>query len=431
MSTGIKEKKKFDYTWVIVGCCFLMMFTAMGFCSSPKQLFLKAATEALGMERWLYSLGTTFRYAVNAIVNLFFGALVIKLGVRKMIAVGFASLIGSTLMYMFATQYWMIYVGGSLLGLGTALVASTMVSYIVHAHCRSNAGTILGFAMAANGLGGAACTQIVSPFIDSSKFGYRNAYFVVAIILFVVGLTAFILYRDKGVVPAEKKQKKARGKTWDGFTFAEARKKPYFVLTVFALFLTGFVLSCVNGNTVAYLKDSGINAAFVKNVWTIHALVLTVSKFFAGWIYDRKGLRTCLLICQCTAVLVMLSLAMVNTSTLGHCFAGFGAIFSSLALPLETVCMSLVVGDFFGNRDYARILGFVSAINCVGFATGEPLMNLVYRLCGSYRPAIWVAAGAIACASILFQIIITIAHKDRIKTEAERAAVLEAVPVEA
>lgn len=429
MSTGIK--KKFDYTWVIIACCFLMMFTAMGFCSSPKQLFLKAATEALEMERSLYSLGTTFRYIVTAIVNLFFGALVIKFGVRKLLAFGFITLIGSTTMYMFATQYWMVYIGGILLGLGVAFLSGTMISYIVHAHCHSHVGTILGFTMAANGLGGAVATQVVSPFIDSSPFGYRNAYLVVAIILLVVGALVVIFYRDKGFnSPVEKKKKKARGEGWDGFTYAEARKKPYFYPTIAALFLTGFVLSCVNGISVSHIKDCGVDPVFVKNIWTVHSLVLMASKFFAGWIYDRRGLRTSLLICQCTAVMVMVALALVNNSPFGIFLAAIYAIFSSLALPLETVCMSLVVGDFFGNRDYARILGFMSAINCVGFATGEPLMNLIYDLTGTYTTAIWVAATAMTIVSITFQIIITVAKKDRIKTEAEREAAAEAVPAE-
>ncbi len=431
MSTGIK--KKFDYTWVIVACCFLMMFTSMGFCSSPKQLFLKAATEALGMERSLYSLGTTFRYVTTAIVNLFFGALVIKFGVRKLLGFGFISLIGSTTMYMFANSYWMVYVGGILLGLGVVFLSTTMISYIVHAHCHSHVGTILGFAMCANGLGGAVATQVVSPFIDSSPFGYRNAYLVVAIILFVVGTTIVILYRDKGFnSPVEKKKKKARGEGWDGFTYAVAKKKPYFYPTVIGLFLTGFVLSCVNGISVSHIKDCGVDPVFVKNIWTVHSLVLMASKFFAGWMYDKKGLRTSLLICQVTAVIVMVALALVNNSPIGVFLAAIYAIFSSLALPLETVCMSLVVGDFFGNTDYARILGFMSAINCVGFATGEPLMNLIYDTTGTYTVAIWIAAVAITIVSIMFQFIITAARKDREKTIAEReAAEAEAVPVEA
>ena len=52
MSEAVQEKKrKFDYTWVIVACCFLMMFVSMGFCSSPKQLFVEPVTEVLGIPR--------------------------------------------------------------------------------------------------------------------------------------------------------------------------------------------------------------------------------------------------------------------------------------------------------------------------------------------------------------------------------------------
>lgn len=86
-------KKKLDYMWVIVVTCFIMEFVALGFCSSNKSLYLGAITEALNIPRSLFSLNDSVRFLTAAVVNLFFGALIKKLGARKMVGIGFLCLI--------------------------------------------------------------------------------------------------------------------------------------------------------------------------------------------------------------------------------------------------------------------------------------------------------------------------------------------------
>ena len=160
MALNRLDKKQSEYPWMTIVCCFLMVFTALGFCSSPKQLFLKATTEALQIDRTLYSFNTTFRYAALAVMNLVFATLVYKVRTRLLVGFGFACLIGSTLCYAMADNVLLIYVGGTLLGVGMCFTANTMANYIITARCKKNTGTILGFVMASNGLGGAVAEYL-------------------------------------------------------------------------------------------------------------------------------------------------------------------------------------------------------------------------------------------------------------------------------
>ena len=66
-------KKNFDYKWVIIVCCFLMIMITLGFCSSTKSLYLDVVCDNLGIDRSAFSLNDTCRFVANAIVNLFFG----------------------------------------------------------------------------------------------------------------------------------------------------------------------------------------------------------------------------------------------------------------------------------------------------------------------------------------------------------------------
>ena len=78
------EKKKFEYKWVILAVCFMMVFICLGFCSSNKGRYLGPITEALGIKRSLFSINDTFRFGCSALINVFFGALVAKFGVRNL-----------------------------------------------------------------------------------------------------------------------------------------------------------------------------------------------------------------------------------------------------------------------------------------------------------------------------------------------------------
>ena len=74
------QTRKFDYTWIIIGVCFLMVMISLGFCSSGRTLYLTAITGALGISRGAFALNDTFRYVTTTIVNLYFGRLVYRFG---------------------------------------------------------------------------------------------------------------------------------------------------------------------------------------------------------------------------------------------------------------------------------------------------------------------------------------------------------------
>lgn len=419
------KKRKFEYKWVILAMCFLMVFICLGFCSSNKGRYLGPITAALGIKRSLFSINDTLRFTTSAIINLFFGALVAKFGVRKLVAAGFVMLISSVLIYANATNILVFYVGGCLLGAGLAFTTTAVASVLVKRWFTGKTGTILGIILAANGLGGAVAAQIVGPIIDSHEFGYRDAYTLVAIILAVVGVLAILLLRDK---PKDfqgelivKNKKKARGAGWTGVEFSRAKKLSYFIPSLIGIFLTGMVLSGINGVGSTHLKnDVGLAGAFVDNAMSIHSLVLLFSKMLAGVVYDKKGLRAVLTLCNGVGVASMVALAFVANTPLGLALAMFWSITSSIALPMETIGVTLVASDLYGNKAFDQMLGIMLALNHLGYAVGSLAMNGLYDLCGgTYFYAMLLGAGLLLFVTIMYQFIITAAHKVRKQVEME------------
>ena len=85
-----------------IALCFLMVLISLGFANSTKSLFPDEIAKALGTERSLVSVGESLRYISTAIVNIFFGAMIVKFGPKKLILAGFACLISAMILYSVA-----------------------------------------------------------------------------------------------------------------------------------------------------------------------------------------------------------------------------------------------------------------------------------------------------------------------------------------
>lgn len=415
----MKEEKnttrKLDYKWVIVGLSFLMVMICLGFCSSTKSLFIAPVTSALGIDRGLFSINDSVRFITVAIINVFFGSLINRFGAKKLICAGFICLISSQFVYSFATNVLVFYIGGMLLGLGLAWTTTTMVGAVVNKWCRESKGTIMGAVLAANGIGGAIAIQILTPIIEQNAFGYRNAYRLSAVILLVVLALIVLFFKNSPKKDDNEKievsKKKSRGREWSGIDYKDAVKMPYFYCALICIFLTGFVLQGASGVSAAHMKDVGLDPAYVGTVLSIHSLALSGFKFLTGFIYDKRGLRTTITICSVTAVIVMICLTLVTDSFAGKVFALVYGIFSSLALPLETIVLPIYAGDLFGQKSFNKMLGLFVSVNTAGYAVGAPMINLVYDKCGTYSPGFIFCAVVMVGVIIALQFLITTAHK--------------------
>lgn len=404
------------YKWVIVAVCFLMVSICLGFCSSTKSLYLKAITSALNIERSLFSINDSCRYITTAVTNLFFGAMIIKLGPRKMITMGFTSLILSCLVYSFAESMLVFYLGGALLGFGLSMTTTTMVGYIVNIWCKEQKGTIMGLVLCSNGFGGAVATQILGPIIRESAFAYRTSYRLVALVLLIVGIIVVSLFRNspqKGAALPTVEKKKAKGTVWSGITFEEALRKPYFYIACVCIFLTGMSLQGINGVYVPHLKDIGLDEVYVDGLLSLHSLTLAGFKFLTGVIHDKKGLRTTMLICDGAAIGTALLLAFVTVGPVGNALAAVYAFLAPLALPLETIMLPLIASNLFGEKEFAKLLGIFVAINTAGYAVGAPLANAIYDLMGTYVPVFFAVAIVMTCVAIAFMFVLNMSKKEQ------------------
>jgi len=396
---------------IIIILSFMMVFVCLGFCSSTRSLYLVPITEALGIQRSAFSLTESCQYITTAVMNLFFGALINRFGVKKLIGAGFLSLMTAMFLYANANAVWGFYIGSVFLGIGLSWTTTTMVGCIVNKWCQKNQGIIMGAVLAASGLGTAFATQVVSPLIyqEHNVFGYRDSYKLIILILAVLGVLFMLLYKEKGAESLDELPEKAKKYGRDATIYREIMKKPYFYQIAVCVFLTGGILQGIYGIFPAYMKDVGLDAAFVVSVVSINALVNTVSKFSTGLVYDKCGL--CFVATGCYAASVMSIILLVLLADTGMVSAMIFAAVFSFSLPLQTVMLPFFSKDLFEPRAYSLTLGLLVSINTAGYACAGPIMNWVFDTCGSYKPVIMICGFIMLAVLLCFQYTIKVSKQ--------------------
>lgn len=394
---------------------------ALGFCSTPKGMYLKSVSDTLDIPRSLYAVCNSLRFISTAVINLFFGKLIVKLGARKMAVSGYAMLTASCVVNALTQNLLMLYLGGILLGLGLSWTTTTMVGFVVEKWFTSKKGTIMGIILASNGLTGAIAVQILSPMIYGPNEGWRSSYWFCAAIMVLVGLLILIFLRnepkDKGLEPlgsGKALPKKQRGRDWTGIPAEEVFRQPYFYVCAVCVFLTGMLLHATGNVSAAHMEDRGISTTIITNASSISALVLLCSKMLTGFSFDKFGLRLTMTVCNIFAVIAIVLLAFVS----GPVTAYASSIFKSLSLPLETIMLPLIASELFGRKSYAHMMGLLVSFNTLGYAVGGPVINLAYDMTGTYVPVMLALGATMIAVSVAMQYCISTAHKIRKAQEA-------------
>ena len=405
----VNNKENARERGMVVFLCSLMVFITLGFCSSSNSMYVVPITEALGFSRSAYAAMYSLRYVFTAVLNLFFGGLVLRFGTKKLILVGFAFLILSTLVYSIADELALFGLGSILLGMGLSFTTTTMVGVVINSCCRENKGKYMGFVLATNGVGAAVARTILTPIINSGdEFGFRNSYRLVVLILLAAALLILFLLRDNG------KGEKAKPKTEksDVRTATSITGKPYFYIVLVCAFFTGLILQSVGGIAEPNMRDRGVDIDWITVVFSISSIILSCTKFTTGFLYDKCGLRFTSNICYCAAAITMPLLLLVRNSTIGMILSFAYVIVYAIALPLETVMLPLFARGLFDDASFSKALGILSAVNVAGYAIGGPIANLFFDLTGNYDAWLVISAIAMVAICIGMNIAITLSGRE-------------------
>lgn len=399
-----------DYKWVIAFLCTLVLSVGLGFCSSAKNIYIAPITSACGFSRSAFTVNDSFRYITVAIATMFFGNLVEKFGTKKLMLIGMICYILFALVNAFASTLLGFYLGGILLGLAASWASTMMVSIIINKWFTKNIGTILGIILASNAVGSAICISISTPLIyeNGNPFGYRNAYLLTAAILAVVTIIFMIFYKEKSSPASASAKPESNTKKeinqQQGFEFDVLLRCPEFYIIIVSFLLSA--LTSVNF-VPALLTDIGFDPSFVAFALSLLSIGLAVCKPLVGIFYDRFGIKTAINICLIASLVSKLLLFIITVSPIGKTLTVIHCLLNALATPIETVMISILALDLFGEKCFGKTLAITNSLFAVGHALNPPLLNLSYDIANNYTFSIIFTTVISAVTIVLMNFSIT------------------------
>lgn len=396
----MKTKKNFFYGWVIVFCGFMVMATVYSIIFNTPGLFVKHIAKDLGVSRSLISIQMMLMTMTLAIISIFIGKIIDKIGVKTSMIIGtiFGSL--GLIGFAFVKSLLPFYILSIITGIGMGFGTLVPVNVLIANWFNEKSGLIAGFVLSGTGIGGFLATQLINYLINTRS--WRTAYFAVGIICLVFTLPLIILLiKEKpssiGQLPYGKSKNKDLKVHDEGYTLKEIKFNKHFVSLLTGVFILNFITTGLLSHMPAFITDIGHSSNFAALVNSVFLVCLMISKLLMGNIFDKIGGKKGFLIGTICFVIVF-SLCTIGTSK-PICIA-FSVIFS-IGSSLGTVALPFLTSDLYGKKDYASILGVITFTGMMGCSFGSPFSGFISDTFHTYKIA-WIIYGVLGATIYLF-----------------------------
>lgn len=366
----MKNFNRIHYGYVIVLCCFLIMFVIVGLIMSCAGIFYKPVSEDLGIEIGKFGLYMSLNFLFSTLTLSFAGKLMEKYSARMILSVS-SAVAGTTLMAM--SQFnavWQFYMAGILFGITLAFLLYLGFPTLLNRWFKARMGVFIGICSAGSGIGGVLFNPVGGYLI--TNYGWRATYLIFGtmILLIVTPVLAVFLRdypKDKGLAPygisTEAKPDFRTQKPDNGIEYVKAIRMPVFYGLVLFAFLIN-AAATLNVFVPAYVQDIQFSIEEASFVASAVMVGVTVGKVALGMINDRStGLGVAV-----TTGLGIAGLGLLLVGHIGIAVSVAGGFLFGWAYAGVSVQTPLLVRSVFGNRNYAQIYSNVSMAIAVGGA---------------------------------------------------------------
>ncbi len=394
----------FFYGWAIVGSGCLAECLAYGVRNSFA-VFYVAILNEFGWGRadtaLIFSAGIV-AYGLTAPVS---GALVDRLGPRRVMPVGALLLAAATAAASQANAIWQLSVLFALVCVGTCLTGFVPNAAILARWFVTKRGRAFGLLNA--GWGSSFIFVIIAEVLISS-FGWRSSYLILAAAAAIVLIPLNLLIprsrpEEMGLLPDGGPVLPARtpaparpapagpdatAKQWAStdWTFGRAIRTYRFWATFLAnLSLWGIGQNLVIAHQVAFAVDLGISVAIAATVGSLFGIMSSVGAL-GGHISDRVG-RERAFTAGVAVALVGMALLIASRYVPSAPLLYVYAITIGIGLGVAGPALTSSVADLFAGRNFGSINGAMVLGFGLGGSIGPWLGGFIFDTTGEYVPA--------------------------------------------
>jgi len=394
MAISSPEKKgKLFYGWWIVLLCSFYSIYASGIFYYGFSTFVKPIVSELGWSMTLVS-GAFSLYRLEAgVAAPIVGFLLDRIGPRKLVfAGGFVMGAGFICLSQIKTVL-PFYAAVIIISLGWSGFAGASVGNpLIGKWFIKKRGTVLGIYGATRGLSGLLIPLVAYLIV---QYGWRMTLIFLGPLTWLVVLpSSFVLKSSPencGLLPDGKPAgndvhhdaiqniKTAVVREVD-FPVRNALHTPAFWILTISLFSHQITQSAIFVHLIPYLINVGIDTKSAASVVTAVTLTSMIGRYGFGRLSDRfnaKWILFSLYILQPIGILSLLRISHILD------LIPF-VLFYSIAYGGTVVTKAVIIGGFYGRKNFGSIYGVIQGISSLGGLAGPLIAGLAYDFKGSY-----------------------------------------------
>jgi MFS family permease len=359
------------YRWVIVGAGGLLGCVAAG-AMFALPVFLTPMSAQTGWSRTGISSAMTISFLTMAIGSVGWGAFSDRYGPRPAALVGAVLLAGALALSGQARALWQFQlVFGLLIGLSAAAVLAPMMAAVTGWFDTQRS---LAVSLVSAGMGMAPMTM--APFAAwlISRYDWRHAYMILAVLVLTLMVPAALLVRRPPP------QEPAVGAATSDMTVAQALRSPPFLV----LILTNFACCATHSgpifHTVSYAISCGVPAIAAVSIYSVEGLAGLFGRIGFGLAGDRFGAKRVLVAGLLVQAFGALAYGFVRHLDGFYAVAAlFGFTYAGV-MPLYAV----LARENFPMRMMGLVIGASGMAGSLGMALGPLLGGWIYDAYATY-----------------------------------------------
>ena len=379
------------YGWKLVGITAVLLTIMSLTVFQGLGTFVVALQEKFGWSRTTISGAFALARVQGSIIGPFEGMLVDRVGIRKMVFIGY-SIMGFGFILLSRIDYvWQFYAAFAVVTIGAGVGGWLAMITLVNNWFIRKRSIAMATALSGVHIGGFLVPLLA---FGMDSMGFRTTTLVVGLLILVVVVPVTQLIRnrpeDVGLLPDGSASSQAAESSGGGsgtslppepdFTVRQALATPAFWLLILVQVSSSSSTVALATHLVPKLTDIGMSlgsAGFVVMTATVVALP---SQFLFGYLADRYAKPPIifgLLILQASSLAVI---ALADSVAQAYVFAVMFGIAFGGRMPLTTA----IRGDYFGRRAFATITG-LSYVPTNLFTIMSPLFaGYLFDQTGSY-----------------------------------------------
>lgn len=388
---------RFYYGWIVVAVTFLTLLVAAGVRAAPS-ILINPLEDQFGWTRTSISFGISIGLLLYGLTSPAVGALMDRLGPRKMMLAGIVIIATSTAASAAMNAIWQFTMfWGVLSGIGTGITALVIGATVANRWFYARRGLVLGLMGAATSAGQLLFIPLMMWMVV--QFGWQVSILILAGIASALFLPVFLLMRDD---PADLELKpygldhippppEPRLQGTHRVMHRALRRKEFWLLGG-SFYICGATSTGIIGtHLIPHSIDLGIPEVTAAGVLAIMGAMNFVGTVGSGWLTDRYDPRKLL---ATYYILRGVSLFILPLMTDFPGLVLFAVIFGLdyIATVPPTVALT---ADIFGRRNVGTVFGWIFFAHQLGAAMAAWASGFSRDLLGDYHLA-FLAAGVIA-----------------------------------